>query len=72
MRVNKILLTVFLMLFVLEIFSQSRTPPTPPQPNSGVGISAVPPPGLILPIDGGLSLLVIAGAVFGVFKLRKK
>lgn len=61
------------MLFVLEMFSQSRTPPTPPQSSvSDVGILAAPPPPPGLPIDGGLSLLVIAGAVFGVFKLRKK
>jgi hypothetical protein len=34
---------------------------TPPPP---------PPPGL--PIDGGISFLVITGILYGVFKLREK
>lgn len=33
-------------------------------------VFAPPPPGL--PIDGGISFLVITGILYGVFKLRDK
>lgn len=61
MNNNKILLTMFFMLFVFIAYAQ-KAPPLP----------GPTPPGLILPIDGGLSFLIIVGAAFGVYKLRKK
>ena len=70
LKINKILLTVFFMFFVSVVFSQTHSHKLPqPQAANNAG----PPPSPVgLPIDGGLSYLVIAGAVFGVFKLRKK
>lgn len=41
----------------------AEIPPEPPQ-------NAPPPPGT--PIDGGLSLLIIAGTAYGVYATRKK
>ena len=58
-KINKILLTVFFMLFILVAYAKDPPLPGPP-----------PPPGL--PIDGGLSFLIAIGIAFGVFKLRKK
>ncbi|MFD1293248.1 PID-CTERM protein-sorting domain-containing protein [Lutibacter holmesii] len=43
---------------------------TPPNPQSDDGDGLPPPPGT--PIDGGISYLVVAGAVYGVYKLLKK
>lgn len=42
----------------------------PPTPNAGTNGAGTPPPGL--PIDGFLGYFLVAGAVFGVRKLRKK
>lgn len=48
------------MLFIFVAYAQ-KPPPLPG-----------PPPPVGLPIDGGLSILMFLGAVFGVFKLRKR
>lgn len=48
-----------MMLLSFSVFSQGPDPPPPP-----------PPPGT--PIDGGLSLLIIAGTAYGVYATRKK
>ena len=37
---------------------------------SNVMLAGPPPPGL--PIDGGISFLVISGILYGIFKLRGK
>jgi len=44
------------------------TPPTPMA--NGTSGAGAPPPGL--PIDGFLGYFLVAGAIFGVRKLRKK
>lgn len=31
-----------------------------------------PPPGNELPIDGGLSLLLVSGVAYGIYELRRK
>ena len=31
-----------------------------------------PPPGNVLPIDGGLSFLLISGVAYGIFELKRK
>ena len=52
-----------LMLFAsASVFAKKKHPPEPPQ--------QAPPPGL--PIDGGISLLFIAGASYGVYAIKKK
>jgi hypothetical protein len=51
-----------MLLACVPVFAKKKGPP-PPQ-------NQPPPPGL--PIDGGLSYLLIAGAVYGVYAIRKK
>ena len=72
LKINKILLTVFFMFFVSVVFSQTHSHKLPQPQDAMAETSDGPsgPPGL--PIDGGLAYLVIAGAVFGAYKLRKK
>lgn len=66
LKINKILLTIFFMFFFVFV-GYSQDPDEP----GGIGTGTPPPPNG-LPIDGGISYLVIAGAVFGAYKLRKK
>jgi hypothetical protein len=60
-KINKLLLCIFFMLLGFITYSQGTKPPVP---------SGTPPWGL--PIDGGLSFLIIAGAAYGAFELRKR
>jgi len=41
----------------------------PPEPELA---NAPPPPPPGLPIDGGLSLLLVSGAVYGIYALKRK
>ncbi|WP_372744441.1 PID-CTERM protein-sorting domain-containing protein [Lutibacter sp.] len=56
-----------IILFLLASFLCVKTvsaqivPPPPP-----------PPPPKPLPIDGGLTLLILSGVIYGLFELRKK
>ena len=47
------------ILFAVSVSCQVVPPPVPPPP----------PPGL--PIDSGVVFLIISGALFGAYKLRK-
>jgi len=58
---NKYLLSFCLILICSSVFAQK--PPDPELPGT-------PPPGL--PIDGGLSFLIIAGVTYGIYESRKK
>jgi hypothetical protein len=61
-NINSVLmLCIFFMLIGFVAYSQVK-PPTP--------IGPPPPPGL--PIDGGLSILLIAGIAYGVYEKRRK
>lgn len=53
------------MLSGVSVFAQKTDPPEPKPNGQGPG-----PPGL--PIDGGFSYLLIAGAAYGVYAIRKK
>lgn len=53
--------TVMLLLST-SVFTHEKKPPEPKP-------AGPPPPGL--PIDGGISLLLIAGAVYGVYAIKK-
>jgi len=57
------------MLFSLAAYSGN--PPTPGQKGSS-NKSLGPPPPVGLPIDGGLSLLLISGVAYGIFELKRK
>jgi len=59
-RFNKYLLSFCLMLICLTTFAQKTPPPPAPPPNPG------------LPIDSGLSLLLISGIAYGIFELKRK
>lgn len=64
-KVRIILLSFSFML--ISIVAYSHKPVYPPHPEQG---NQPPPPGL--PIDGGLSFLLISGAAFGIFELKRK
>lgn len=57
--INKLLLSIFFVLIGFSAYSKDPVPPGPPPP---VGV----------PIDGGLSLLIISGVAYGVYELRRK
>tara|TARA_R110001583_G_scaffold71272_1_gene201075 strand:- start:14087 stop:14287 length:201 start_codon:yes stop_codon:yes gene_type:complete len=59
----KYVLCLFFILSNSIIFA-NKTPPLPK------GSGTAPPVGL--PIDGGLSYLIIAGLAYGVYELKKK
>ena len=65
--INKFMLSVFFVLITFVVYSQgnSNKNKKPPNPNS-----QPPPPGL--PIDGGLSFLIISGVAYGIYELRRK
>lgn len=56
------------MLISLVVYA--KKPPTPGQISNAGGVS--PPPGNVLPIDGGLSLLLASGVVYGIYALKRK
>ncbi len=67
MSFKKHILTVFLVIINLIAFAAA--PPPPP----GAGPGCWPPP--CMPIDGGITLLMAAGAAYGAKKIydsRKK
>lgn len=61
-KVKLILLSFSFMLFSLAAYS--KKPPPPPQNG--------PPPPVGLPIDGGLSFLLISGVAYGIYSLKRK
>lgn len=71
MKVNVLAVVLFLGFFLcLSVFSIAGGPPGPP-----MGPPPCWPPPCIIPIDGGISFLVIAGAALGgkkIYDLRKK
>ncbi len=52
------------MLIGVVAYSQKKLP----TPEEG----GAPPPPVGLPIDGGLSLLLISGVAYGIFELKRK
>lgn len=60
----KFLVLCFGFMLIGSVANAELIPPTPEQGN------LTPPPGL--PIDGGLSLLLISGVVYGIFELKRK
>jgi len=70
MNRNKV--KIFLVCFGFMLFSlgaYAKKPPYPPQ-HSNAGGPPPPPPGL--PIDGGLSLLLVSGVAYGIYELKRK
>ncbi len=63
----KLLLPTILAVFTASICLAG--PPPPPSGASGGGFACWPPP--CIPIDGGISLLIAAGAIYGGRKLYK-
>ena len=59
---TKLFLFIFLLAGIL-CFAQTDIPPTP-------AVNGVPPPGT--PIDGGLAILIAAGAYYGIKKSLKQ
>ncbi|NQY66562.1 MAG: hypothetical protein HRT72_02405 [Flavobacteriales bacterium] len=71
-RQKSFLITVILMICGLGASNTFAT--TPPAPGGGGGSSEPPcwPPPCTIPIDGGLSFLIAAGAVYGGKKIMAK
>ena len=66
MKINKIILTITISLFGLAAYA------LPPSGIGGPGTGGEGDPDAGVPIDGGISLLVAAGAALGGAKLFKK
>lgn len=75
---------VFTLGLTMVSYSQSKEPPTPgakrhiggppcdPGNNgNGTGSGVPPPPGLCLPIDDYVYLLMAVGVMYGCYKMRK-
>jgi hypothetical protein len=63
---NTKFITLIIMIFGYASFCIAGPPPNPP---SGGTPGCWPPP--CIPIDGGISLLIAAGAIYGGRKLYK-
>jgi hypothetical protein len=69
-RTFKTLFASALLVSILMLALSSRADgPPPPPPGGGHGGGGNQPPGGGAPIDGGLSILLIAGAVYGARKV---
>ena len=68
-KINLFLLCFSFMLFSLAAYSGEPVPPKPGKKSNGLGAAPPPPPGL--PIEGGLSLLLISGVAYGIFVLKR-
>jgi len=66
-KVNTLMLCSGFMLIAFVAYGE--TPPEPGQ-KSNDGTPPPPPPGL--PIDGGLSFLLVSGLAYGIFELKRK
>ena len=53
---------------LIGVVAYSEKPPTPPVNAAAPG----PPPPVGLPIDGGLSLLLVSGLAYGIYELKRK
>ena len=65
-----IMKTRFFLLFIFTVVTITHSvalPPPPPPPDPGDAPGCWPPP--CIPIDGGISLLIAAGVVYGGRKL---
>ncbi|MFA5297937.1 MAG: hypothetical protein WC389_06975 [Lutibacter sp.] len=68
-KINLFLLSFCFML--ISVVAYSKEPPKPPKNgHKEMGGPGVPGPGL--PIDGGLSLLLVSGVAYGIFELKRK
>ncbi len=63
MKNTRYFLTVAILVFVNEFLISAPAPPP------SVGPTCWPPP--CVPIDGGLSFLIVAGAAYGARKIYK-
>lgn len=61
---------ILIVAFFGVISLSKALPPPPPPPGGGDVPGCWPPP--CIPIDGGISLLIAAGAIYGGRKLYKK
>jgi hypothetical protein len=69
MKKEYIFISIIALVFILIGFDVLALPPGPP--GGGGGPPCWPPPCNPIPIDGGLSYLLAAGAVLGGRKLYK-
>jgi hypothetical protein len=65
---NTRFITLIIIVFGFASFCIAAPPPAPPSGATG-GPGCWPPP--CVPIDGGISLLIAAGAIYGGRKLYK-
>jgi len=64
-KFNKYLLSFGLLLICATMFAQKGDVPVP-------GTNDEPPPPVGLPIDMGLTYLLVTGIAYGVYELKRK
>ncbi len=64
-KIVKLFILCFSFMLIGVVAYSKKILPTPEE-----GGAPPPPPGL--PIDGGLSLLLISGVAYGIFELKRK
>ena len=66
---NRKKVKVFILCFSFMLIGVAAySEPKPPKPE----LSNAPPPPPGLPIDGGLSLLLVSGVAYGIYTLKRK
>jgi len=72
-NIRKILLASFLVFFAIVTATKTfaDTPPPPPPPEGGHGQGGSQVPGGGAPVGGGISLLLLLGCTYGVYKINK-
>lgn len=60
-----------LLICLVTVFSPIQAQEDLPEPQMQSGPGVPPPPGLVVPIDSGIILLLFSGLSLGIFHLSK-
>lgn len=64
------LLSAFMVFWSVSTTAQSHSLPQPQMSDTTKNSDGPPPPGLVVPIDENIYVLVIAGLTLGIYLLR--
>ena len=71
-RFNKYLLSFCLILACTTAIGQEKAPPAPPSSKGNAQNNGNNSGHPGLPIDGGISILLVSGIAYGIYELKKK